>query len=89
MVSLICCQLFSANLQARNHDSIKIPDLPEPVTNNAVALVENNKGRFLVSFSGLANNKTYHDVHNKTFVYRFGDNGSFLKPSTRVWIIGV
>ncbi len=51
-----------------------LASLPEPVTNNAVTQVTINNEHYLVSFSGLAANKTDQDVHNKTFVYSFSDN---------------
>ena len=43
--------------------------LPNGVTNNAVAQVNVNNNNYLLSFSGLANNKSYQDVHNYTYVY--------------------
>ncbi|WP_339899388.1 galactose oxidase [Paraglaciecola polaris] len=43
------------------------PDLPEPVTNNAVAKVVTSQGRYLLSFMGLGATKTDKAVHNKAW----------------------
>lgn len=48
--------------------------LPAAVSNNAVAQVKVNGQDHLVSFSGLAKNKTYKDVHNKTYVFDVSNN---------------
>jgi len=48
--------------------------LPEPVSNNAVTVVENNGEQYIVSFSGLGTTKGHHDVHDKTFVYNVHTN---------------
>ncbi|ABE53692.1 hypothetical protein Sden_0398 [Shewanella denitrificans OS217] len=40
------------------------PNLPQAVSNNAVALVKKNDNSYLVSFMGLGANKGYQDVHN-------------------------
>lgn len=45
----------------------QINALPEPVSNNAVALSEQDGKVYLYSFMGLAKNKTWQDVHNKAF----------------------
>ena len=45
-----------------------LPDLPEAVSNNAVAAVDTEKGTYLLSFMGLAKGKSYRDVHDKTWV---------------------
>ena len=49
-------------------------NLPAPVSNNAVTQVTVNGRDYLVSFSGLAKNKTYKDVHNKTYVFDVSNN---------------
>ena len=59
-------------------------NLPEPVTNNAVTQVTIDDAHYLVSFSGLAANKTDQDVHNKTFVYSFEDNQWQQKSSVPI-----
>jgi len=50
-----------------------IPDLPEPVSNNAVVLVEKDQQRWLISFMGLGPGKEWQDVHNRVWAYKFGD----------------
>lgn len=44
-----------------------LPPLPEPVTNNAVALVEVEQQQHLISFMGLGSGRTHKDVHNKVW----------------------
>ncbi|WP_371187918.1 Kelch repeat-containing protein [Thalassotalea maritima] len=51
-----------------------LPELPEPVTNNAVAKVSTQQGDYIVSFMGLGVGKTYQDVHNKVWSLKLGDN---------------
>ncbi|GIU51956.1 kelch repeat-containing protein [Shewanella sp. KT0246] len=43
------------------------PQLPEGVSNNAVAKVTTAKGDYLLSFTGLAEGKGYQAVHNKVW----------------------
>lgn len=50
-----------------------LPNLPEPVTNNAVAQVTTSQGDYLISFMGLGINKTFKDVHNKVWAVKIGD----------------
>ena len=51
----------------------RVPDLPEPVTNNAVVSVETRNETYLLSFMGLGKNKTFKDVHNKAWRLKVGD----------------
>lgn len=44
-----------------------LPDLPEPVANNAVAQVNVANRTYLLSFMGLGKNKTHKDVHNRAW----------------------
>lgn len=53
-----------------------LPDLPEPVSNNAVALVKTEGGEYLLSFMGLGSGKTYLDVHNKVWSLKLSDVAS-------------
>ena len=53
--------------------------LPEPVTNNAVAQVNVDGHWYLLSFSGLAANKGYQDVHNHSYVFDVTKNQWFIK----------
>ncbi|WNC71966.1 kelch repeat-containing protein [Thalassotalea psychrophila] len=50
-----------------------LPNLPEPVTNNAVAQVTTSQGDYLISFMGLGGNKTYKDVHNRVWALKLGN----------------
>lgn len=43
--------------------------LPQAVSNNAVAQVKINNKDYIISFSGLANGKGYQDIHSRSFVY--------------------
>lgn len=48
--------------------------IPSPVSNNAVTQVTVKNKKYLLSFSGITTNKTYQDVHNKTFIYDIEKN---------------
>ncbi|MDM7861610.1 kelch repeat-containing protein [Alteromonas sp. ASW11-36] len=50
------------------------PVLPEPVSNNAVALVRIKDNPVLLSFMGLAQDKDWRAVHNRVFSYQLGQN---------------
>lgn len=52
----------------------KLPVLPEAVANNATAKVTVNDETYLLTFMGLGSEKTYKDVHNKTWALRVGDD---------------
>ncbi|WOH39610.1 kelch repeat-containing protein [Thalassotalea fonticola] len=52
---------------------LELPNLPEPVTNNAIAQVTTSQGEYFISFMGLGKNKTYKDVHNKVWALKLGD----------------
>jgi N-acetylneuraminic acid mutarotase len=51
-----------------------LPDLPEPVSNNAVAKVTTPSADYLISFMGLAKQKDYSDVHDRVWVLKVGDD---------------
>lgn len=57
----------------------KFDNLPNPVTNNAVAQVKAGGAWYILSFSGLGANKTYHDVHNHTYVFDVTKNQWHIK----------
>ncbi|WDE09142.1 galactose oxidase [Thalassomonas viridans] len=61
--------LLSGNVGAST-----FPSLPEPVSNNAVAQVETQNGRYLLSFMGLGPDKDYLAVHNKVWALKFGQD---------------
>jgi N-acetylneuraminic acid mutarotase len=52
---------------------LSLPDLPEPVSNNAVAVMNTSEGKYLLSFMGLGPGKTHKDVHNKVWSLKPGD----------------
>ena len=49
-----------------------LPDLPEPVTNNAVAVLHMEDGPALFSYMGLGPGKGHGDVHSKAWMLRQG-----------------
>ncbi|WP_216825022.1 Kelch repeat-containing protein [Agarilytica rhodophyticola] len=51
----------------------KYPLLPAPVSNNAVTMVSNQTGDYILSFMGLGKNKDYSAVHNKVYALKLGD----------------
>ncbi|MGI5309287.1 Kelch repeat-containing protein [Rheinheimera sp. WS51] len=58
-----------------------IPDLPEPVTGNAVASTTIRGKTYIVSMLGLAPGKQYNDLHNQVWMHILGDfNWQQLPP---------
>ena len=51
------------------HEVNSLVPLPDAVSNNAVAQVMVDNKQYLLSFSGISTNKTYADVHNKTYIF--------------------
>lgn len=47
---------------------------PNALTNNAVTQITSNNKEYLISFSGLASDKGYRDVHNNTYIYDVNEN---------------
>lgn len=70
-LSLLITLVFSITVQAKN---LPLPDLPEPVSNNAVASVTTEDGQYIVSFMGLGAGKTHEDTHNKVWMLKLGEN---------------
>ncbi|GAB58611.1 Kelch repeat-containing protein [Rheinheimera nanhaiensis] len=52
-----------------------LPDLPEPVTNNAVASTSIRGKTYIVSFMGIGPGKQHSDIHNKVFMHTLGEFG--------------
>lgn len=46
-----------------------VPDVPEAVTNNALAVIEDRSGFRLYSFLGLESGKTWRDISRRAFEY--------------------
>lgn len=53
----------------------ELPNLPEPVSNNAVASVTIRGKTYIASFMGIGQGKQYSDIHNKGFMHTLGDFG--------------
>jgi len=58
---------------------IVLPALPEPVSNNAVASVTIDDKRYVFSFMGLGEDKTYKDVHNRAWLLVINNNDKPLQ----------
>lgn len=50
------------------------PNMPEAVTNNAVSLVSIGTDKYIVSFMGLGQGKTFKQVHNRVWSLKLGDS---------------
>lgn len=71
LLALFPLLLTSTNINA---NSKVLNVMPAHVSNNGVTQVKVNKQWYLLSFSGLAANKGYQDVHNYTFAYDVDQN---------------
>lgn len=58
-----------------------LPDLPEPVSNNAVASVHIRGKTYIASFMGIGQGKQQADIHNKVFMHTLGDFGWHDMPA--------
>ncbi len=52
---------------------LPLPNLPEPVTNNAIALATSEGDDYLFSFMGLSSSKDYQAIHNKAWMFKLSD----------------
>ena len=66
--------LFTLALLSLTAGAGSFPPLPEGVSNNAVAQVETQNGRYLLSFMGLGAKKNYRAVHNKVWALQLGQD---------------
>lgn len=58
-----------------------LPDLPEPVSNNAVASTSVRGKTYIASFMGLGPGKQHTDIHNKVWMHTVGEfNWQSLPP---------
>lgn len=64
------------SFETESIDSETLPPLPQPVSNNAVALVSTAEGDYLYSFLGLGAAKTWQDISNAAAV---------LQPGAKHW----
>lgn len=62
-----------------------LPQLPEPVANNAVASVTIDNKYYVFSFMGLGEGKTYKDVHNRAWQLVIDENNSSKRNSAPQW----
>jgi len=64
LLPVLCALLLAATYA---EDEPKLSPLPEPISNNAVALARNGKDLQIFSFMGIGPKKTWNDVTNKAF----------------------
>lgn len=79
-IGLSLCFTFVATAKT-NEIPLTLPPLPEPVSNNAVALVETSKGDFVVSMMGLGASKDHHAVHSKVWALNLSEQSWMVKES--------
>ncbi len=60
--------------------SAELPQLPRPVTNNAVASVKTDDNEYLVSFAGLGEGRTHADTLDNTWVFN-GSTGEWAEAA--------
>jgi len=58
-----------------------LPDLPEPVSNNAVASTSTRGKTYIASFMGIAHGKQYSDIHNRVWMHTLGEFGWHDMPA--------
>lgn len=72
--ALICIAALTSIATAYQSQAASWPELPEAVSNNAVAQVEVAGDTYLLSFMGLGPEKDHHAVHNKVWRLKLGDS---------------
>ena len=65
--------ITTTNIIAQTIQYESLPALPQPVSNNAVALLANEEGVFLYSFLGLGSGKTWRDISSAAVVLNPGE----------------
>ena len=65
-IRLTCCTCLAAGAAFAE----TVPNLPEAVSNNAVASLQLDDITYVASFSGISSGLTHDDIHARTFVYR-------------------
>ena len=53
--------------------AMAVPDLPEPVSNNAVATTTVRGKTYIASFMGIGPGKQFSDIHNKAWMHTLGE----------------
>lgn len=74
---LLLCLLLVTACSGNNGQKLlwqEVKNLPEPVSNNAVASVAAGESLFVYSFMGISESKTYKDIHSKAFKYNVEKN---------------
>jgi len=71
LTAVMSCMAATANT---------LPDLPEPVSNNAVAAVTIRGKTYVASFMGIGQGKQHSDIHNKVFMHTVGEFGWHEMP---------
>ncbi len=84
--------MFSASNHAKDVLSdffqlSQLPQLPQPVANNAVALINIDNQEHLISFMGLGVGKAWKDVHNKAWSLALPPNVAKEVPTKSQWQI--
>ncbi|NMP32541.1 galactose oxidase [Thalassotalea sp. M1531] len=64
---------MAASFTCLANPPISLPSLPEPITNNAITIVNSENRNYLLSFNGLLKGKDHKSVSNKAFMLRVGD----------------
>lgn len=74
---LLLCVWLIAACNSNSEEKLlweEVKNLPEPVSNNAVASVAAGDSLFIYSFMGISEAKTYKDIHSKSFKYNIREN---------------
>lgn len=67
---LVLPLLFLSACYHKNNHKNTVREMPEPITNNAVALIVNEDTREFYSFNGLKLGKSWNDISNSAYVYK-------------------
>lgn len=68
------------SLLAASSVALALPDLPEPVSNNAVASTSIRDKTYVLSATGVGPGKTSADIHNKVWLHTIGEFGWVSLP---------
>lgn len=69
------------SLLAASSAALALPDLPEPVSNNAVASTSIRDKTYVLSATGIGPGKTSADIHNKVWLHTLGEFGWVSLPA--------
>lgn len=68
------------SLMAASTVAMALPDLPEPVSNNAVASTSIRDKTYVLSITGVGQGKSSADIHNKAWLHTVGEFGWVSLP---------